>query len=353
MNSLFAPIMINGKAIKNRVVFPPVVCFHYAGDDGMVTERNYKHYKNLAEGGAGVIVVEATAVWRDGRLAPFQLGLWSDEQIPGMSKLAEIIKNNHALALVQLHHAGLVTPETVHPWAQGPSVSEQNVRSQTLQLHEIETLRNAFIEAALRAKKAGFDGVELHGAHGYLLNQFASSFFNKREDNYGGTKAGRLKFAQEIIQGIRNRCGDQFIIDYRMGANCPTLEDGMGVAKALEQYGIDLLHVSHGGSLQNLPRPPKDFDYNWIVYSGCEIKKTIQIPVIGVNEIKTAERAHYLLTNNYLDFVALGRPLLADPHWVNHVQRNEPVNVCSSCKPKCKWCESSTLCPAVQRLLTA
>lgn len=346
MSKLFSDFTLKGLKVKNRIVFPPVVCFHYSGEDGIVTTRNIEHYRLRAEGGAGIIITEATAVWKEGRLAPCQLGIWSDEHIPGMRKIAATVKTSGAISLLQIHHAGLVTRENVSEFANGPSVDEKNPRSKALTVKEIGEIRDAFIAGAVRAKKAGFDGVELHGAHGYLLNQFASSFFNRREDEYGGNLERNLKLASQIIQGIREECGHDFIIDYRMGANSPTLEDGIEIAGYLEKAGIDLLHVSHGGSLLNLPRTPKGFDYNWIVFSGISVKKKVKIPVIVVNEIKTAERAAWLIENDLADFVALARPQLADPAWANHVKNNEQVNTCSSCKPKCRWFEDSDLCPA-------
>jgi len=349
MSKLFSEFPLKGLKVKNRIVFPPVVCFHYAGEDGMVIPRNVEHYRLRAEGGAGMIITEATAVCKDGRLAPFQLGIWSDDHIPGMRKIAETVKASGAISLLQIHHAGLVTKEDISEFAKGPSVDEKNPRSIALTVIEIEEIRDAFINGAARAKKAGYNGVELHGAHGYLLNQFASSFFNRREDEYGGSLEKNLKLADEIIHGIRNECGGDFIIGYRLGANSPTLEDGINIAAYLEKSGVDLLHVSHGGSLLNLPRTPKDFEYNWIVYSGITIKKHVNIPVIAVNEIKTPERASWLIENDLVDFVALGRPQLADPAWANHVKNNEQVNICSSCKPKCRWYEDSELCPAVIR----
>ena len=135
-----------------------------------------------------------------------------------------------------------------------------------------------------------------------------------------------------------------------MGANSPTLEDGIFIAKELEKYGVDILHVSHAGNLQNLPRPPKDFDYNWIVYSGVSVQEQVRIPVIAVNEIKTPERAKWLIENQLVAMVALGRPQLADPSWVKNVISESPVNTCSLCKPKCRWYEDSSLCPALKRL---
>jgi NADPH2 dehydrogenase len=348
--NIFSEFNLKGKIIKNRIVLPPMVCFWYAGDDGLVTDRNLRHYTERAESGPGIIIVEATAVIKSGRLAPFQLGIWSDEHIPGMSKLASVIKSHGSLALLQIHHGGLVTSKKVAEIVFGPSADEKDPASRELTVNEIVEIREAFIAGAIRAKKAGFDGIELHGAHGYLLSEFASLFFNKRKDMYGESVDNRLRLAREIIQGIRIACGDDFIIDYRLGANAPALSDGIEIAQKLESYGIDTVHVSHGGSLLNLPRTPKDFEYNWIVYSGTEIKKQVKIPVIVVNEIKTQERAEYLIENGLADFAALGRPQLADPHWFGHIHAGQPVNECHSCKPKCRWYESSDLCPAGKKL---
>jgi NADPH2 dehydrogenase len=350
MPTLFSTLTLKNKVVKNRIVFPPVVCFHYAGEDGIVTPRNIEHYRLRAEGGSGIIITEATAVHKEGRLAPSQLGIWSDDHIPGMQEIATAIKAAGAISLLQIHHAGLVTRENVAEFAKGPSADEKDPRSKALSLEEIGEIRKAFIDGAVRAKEAGYDGVELHGAHGYLLNQFASSFFNRREDEYGGSLENNLRLAVEIIHDIQKECGDGFIIGYRLGANAPKLDDGIKIAGYLEKAGVDLLHVSHGGSLLNLPRTPKDFQFNWIVFSGITIKKHVSIPVIAVNEIKTAERASWLIENGHVDFIALARPQLADPSWANHVKNNEQVNLCSSCKPKCRWYEDSELCPAVQRL---
>jgi 2,4-dienoyl-CoA reductase-like NADH-dependent reductase (Old Yellow Enzyme family) len=320
------------------------------GDDGLVTSPVVEHYRSRSWDGAGIIIVEATAVQKKGRLAPYQLGLWSDEHIHGMAGLAQTIKEAEGLALVQLHHAGLATPVQVSSLCHGPSADSREPRSRELSPGEIESIRDAFIGSAYRAQKAGFDGVELHGAHGYLLNQFSSSYFNKRADEYGCSGQGRLKLAMSIIEGIRSLCGNDFIICYRLGANAPGLDDGIEISQQLEKAGVDLISASHGGILVNLPRPPRDFPFNWIVYCGTEIKKSVTIPVVVVNDIRTAERAAWLLNRQMADFVAIGRPLLADPEWVKHVRLNESVNECHSCKPRCRWHEDPNLCPAKKKL---
>jgi 2,4-dienoyl-CoA reductase-like NADH-dependent reductase (Old Yellow Enzyme family) len=347
MLPLFSSYHLKGIPVKNRVIMPPMVCFGYSGENGFVTRKHLDHYHERAEGGAGIIVTEATCVLREGRLAPCQLGIWSDDHIEGLSQIPEIVKAAGVVSLIQLHHAGLVAPDSVTVAPVGPSADPKNPRSRALHLEEILTIRDAFIRAAVRAKEAGYDGVQVHGAHGYLLSQFASAFYNHRGDEYGKDTEGRMKLACEIIAGIRKQCGNSFLIDFRMGANSPTLEEGIAVAQILAKQPVDLLNVSHGGSLVTLPRPPKGFDYNWICYSGTAIRAYVSIPVAVVNEIRTPDRANYLIEQNLADFVNLGRPLLADPHWVKKAQHHEEMIVpCQNCKPRCKWYTNPEQCPA-------
>jgi 2,4-dienoyl-CoA reductase-like NADH-dependent reductase (Old Yellow Enzyme family) len=347
---LFSGFKLKGLRVKNRVVFPPMVCFGYTGDDGFASAKNLEHYRLRAESGAGIIITEATSVKKDGRAATTQLGVWSDEHIAGLCEIATIVRGLGSVSLLQLHHAGLVSPQGVNPAPAGPSAEADKPSSRELSPDEIRDIIKAYILGAFRAREAGFDGVELHGAHGYLINQFANPLWNHRTDEYGGSFENRMRFASEIIQGIREICGNEFILGYRMGANTPALEDGIKTALYLVSLGVDYIHVSHGGNLQNLPRPPKGFDFNWIVYSGVKVREHLKIPVIVVNEIKTAERANFLVESGQADFVSIGRPQLADPFWVKHVQMGEDINACLTCKPKCRWFESSDLCPARKNL---
>lgn len=165
MLPLFSSFLLKGIPVKNRVIMPPMVCFGYTGEDGMVTRKNLDHYRERAEGGAGIIVLEATAVSKNGRLAPMQLGIWSDDHIEGLSHIPEIIKSFGAVSLIQIHHAGLASPESVMPTPMGPSVNPQYKNSGSLTSEEIQTIREDFIHAAIRAQQAGFDGVQIHGAH--------------------------------------------------------------------------------------------------------------------------------------------------------------------------------------------
>lgn len=346
---LFSGFTLKGLKVRNRIVFPPMVCFGFTDDNGLAGPENVEHYRLRAESGAGIIITEATAVLKEGRTTNVQLGIWSDDHIPGHSGISSVVRGHGAVSILQLHHAGLITPLDVSTIAAGPSMEAGKPNTREFSHYEVGEVAIAFIRGAIRAKAAGYDGIELHGAHGYLLNQFANTSWNHRTDEYGGSLENRLRLATNIIKGIRKECGNEFIIGYRMGANTPALEDGIEVAKILESLGIDYIHVSHGGNLKNLPRPPRDFDYNWIVWSGARVKASVRIPVIAVNEIRTASRADDLIAGGYADFVSIGRPQLADPFWVKNTEFGLEINACMNCKPRCRWYESRKLCPAYKK----
>lgn len=344
---LFSPITIKGKQIRNRIVMPPMVLFGKAAQDGFVTERHIKHYEERARGGTGLIIVEATCVQEDGKLSPDQLGIWSDKHIEGLNKIAEACHKHGATVLIQLHHAGLKTHPKVSavpstPWKPNGKEGQFHVLSED----DINIILNNFIEAARRAKKAGFDGVELHGAHGYLLNQFVSPVVNQREDKYGGSLKNRMHLSMDIIKLIQEELGREFIVGYRMGANDPTLEDSIKIAKLLEESGVDILHISTGISSENWTSPdvPKSFPLNWIVFSGTQIKKHVSVPVIVVNGIRTPVQASWLVENKLADFVAVGRGMLADPFWAEKAVAKSEVKPCLECS-KCLWFTNGDLCP--------
>ncbi|WP_418965940.1 NADH:flavin oxidoreductase [Cetobacterium sp.] len=306
--NLFTPLDIKNKKLKNRVVLPPLVRFSMVGKDGYVTEELLEWYRDVAEGGTGLIIVEASCVAEDGKLRDNQIGIWDDSFIEGLSRVAQIGKDNDVPMLIQIHHAGF--KERV------ADVSEES----------LDRILNQFIEAFKRAKKAGFDGIEIHGAHTYLISQLNSRLWNKREDKYGGSFEKRMYFTRTLIEQTRDLFDDNFILGYRMGGNEPELEDGIAIAKYLESIGVDLIHVSSG-----VPNPekkqvekidiPKDFPFDWVVYLGVEIKKHVNIPVIGVRNIKTEEQASTLIESGMLDLVAIGRGMIARPNWVEYAKK--------------------------------
>ena len=335
---------------------PPMVTFDYLEENGLFTEEHVTHYEERAKGGVGLIIIEATCVNKNGRLADRQLRLWSDKYVDGFSKIAEACHKYGAKVLLQIHHAGLKAPKSSSVDIVAPSnydekldLKNSSISARALTVNEIHGLQKDFIDAAVRAKKAGLDGVELHGAHGYLISQFLSPIVNKREDLYGRNVINRARFATEIITGIREATGNDFIIGCRMGSNEPDLRTSIELAKNFEKAGADLLHVSFGfGPIamaqSDLPMVPEDFKHNWIVYGGTEIKRNVNIPVIVVNGIKTPEQASDLIENDLADFVAVGRGLLVDAEWVNKAQQANTILTCLDCKV-CVWFKSGNSCP--------
>ena len=350
MPHLCTPIIIKNKEIRNRIVMPPMVCFSWAGEDGFVTEKHIRHYEARAKGGTGLIIVEATCINRYGRLSSDQLGIWSDEHIEGLRQISQACHKHGATVLIQIHHAGAKTPRDVAEVALAPSRYPEHTDTdrqvQELSVEEIKAIQQDFLKAAQRAKEAGFDGVELHGAHGYLISQFASAITNKRTDQYGGPLENRMRFALEIIQQLKDNIDKDFIIGYRMGGNEPTLEIGIQIAKILESAGVDLLHVSAGISSPEFPQPqvPEGFPENSIVYCGAQIKNRVSVPVIVVNGIRTPQQAKYLVENELADMVAVGRGHLVDPDWACKAINGSKVKPCLDCK-RCLWHSDPDKCP--------
>lgn len=337
---------IKNKIVKNPFVVPPMVAFGLTKGDGFVTDEVLSHYDKLSKGGAGIVIVEATCINKNARLASKQLGIWDDKYIEGLKRISELIHTNGCLAILQLHHAGLKAREDITDIPLTSSDYKLNGRSSRgMTLDEINTCVKDFEQGGRRADLANFDGVEIHGAHGYLLTQFFSSKVNNRMDTYGGSFENKLRIAKEIYTSVNNITRDDFIIGIRMGCNDDNLEESIQRARALEEIGYDYLHVSSG--FDNTPLEDdidKDFPCNWIVYGGTKIKEQVKIPVIGVNMIKTAYQINYLLENDLLDFIAIGRPQLADPNFINKILNEEEVISCLECKP-CKCFNDIKSCP--------
>lgn len=352
MSILFTSKKIKGLEIKNRIVLPPMVAFTFAEENGFVSEKNIKHYEAIAKSGTGLIIVEATCVNKNGRLSQDQLGIWSDDFINGLSKIADVCHKHGAKVFLQLHHAGLRTSKSINEDTLSSSdYNNGKVSARAMTKEEIYGLEQDFINAAARAEKAGFDGIELHGAHSYLMTQFFSSKVNNRTDEYGGNLDNRLRFATNIFKGIKEKVSNSFIVGIRMGCNENDLETSIEMAQKFEALGMDYIHVSTG--FDNTPieeEIPKDFPCNWIVYGGTKIKENVNIPVIVVNSIKTEEQAEYLIDNNLVDLVAVGRAQLADYDFTKHIKEGEPIVECLECKP-CKWFTNGDNCPRSKQRL--
>lgn len=319
---LLEPIRVGTMSLRNRIVMPPMEA-RLNRPDGSVTKVMIDYYSERARGGVGAIIVQNSYIdTRESRSALNQLGVYSDHLIAGLNELAEAIKACGAAALLQIGHGGRqCAPEATGRQPVAPSAipcRHVGVMPTELTLTEIEEIQNAFAEAARRVKQAGFDGVEIHGAHGYLICQFLSPYTNERTDKYGGGLENRALFALEVVRKVRDKVGGGFTVGYRMSADeyVPrglTLEETSRFAGMLEKAGVDYVHVS-AGIYESMPHivPPMYLERAHLVHLAEGIKKAVGIPVItvGAHDVETAERA---LQEGKADLVALGRALIADP----------------------------------------
>lgn len=323
-------------SVKNVIVFPPVFCFEYKTPNHILQEQHINHYVKRAKGGAGLIIVEATAVAPDGALAEGGLGLWNDEQTDGFRQLKKACEQYDAKVLVQLNFAGVRSTYANAALYAPSTVSVRGKQAVVMTKEDIVRVQDAFVSAAIRAKKAGLDGIEIHGAHGYLLSYFFDPTTNTRTDCYGKTAQNRARFATEIISRIRKETGNNFIISCRMGSDIPDVDGAVEIARLIENAGADVLHISTGTGMPN-NEVPDDFPCNVIVYNAVQMKKHVNIPVIAVNKILTPEQCNYLIEGNMVDFVACARAMLADEDFANAVlSGNDNYIPCSQCK-KCFW----------------
>jgi len=349
------PIKIGKRICKNRITMAPTVKFA-AGDDGLVTEDFVKHYELRAAHGAGLIVVEATCVAKEGRLSPTQLGLWCDEQIEGHRKIAEAAHKYGALIIPQIHYGGLGThpdcgpltsPSKVH-WNDG----FHNAEAVELTRDDIKRIVGEFITAAVRARKAGYDGVQLHACHAYLINDFASNV-NKRTDEYGGSTENIARFGCEIIAGIRKACGEDFIISARISGADPSVAESKKVAELYVASGCDYLQVSCGiGEFDDVPYEAS-LPYNKIAALGVDMHRHFngRIPVSAVNGLRTVEKVRYMIENDLVDTVDLACGLLADPAFSEAILTDGETSYvsCYSC-PACAFGPGhSHPCPATKK----
>lgn len=345
MNQLLSPIDLSPVVRGvNRIVMPPMVI--WSSDlSGMVMDAHRNHYQGSAPG-CGLVIVEATAVAPEGRLAATQLGCWDDSHIPGLASLAQIIRECGAVPGIQLHHAG---KRTSHRQTGGCAPMALSHDPERPELHvltdeEITAIIDAFAAAARRVVEAGFTVVELHGAHGYLGSQSLAAQDNCREDRWGGTPEKRLTFLREVIRAVREVLPADRVLACRLGVadgrpGHLSMEEGLAAARALEEAGTAVLHISHGGV------PPAD---TTTMELGGACRKVVSIPVIAVGGITTPEEAEAALENQMGDMIAVGRGILADPYWAARVAHHEGHGIirCRDCQPRCHQFREPERCPA-------
>jgi 2,4-dienoyl-CoA reductase-like NADH-dependent reductase (Old Yellow Enzyme family) len=356
LSTLLSPSELpGGRRAGNRIVMPPMVIWR--GDKSAeVTDGHLRHYAESAPG-TGIAIVEATAVSPEGRLAATVLGLFEDRQIPGMGDLVRSLRRAGTLPGIQLNHAGgkTDTEKTYGLRPVAPSGFED--RPEVEQLEETGILRiiEDFVSAAKRAVEAGFELLELHGAHGYLGSQFLSPRTNRRKDRWGGSLENRLRFLRELVKQVRDAVDGKALLSCRLGVaeGDPEglgIEDGVEAAKILAGEGLDLIHVSHAGSK---PAPLEaDSPFDPVMQLAKPVRRAVEIPVIGVGGIVEPIEAEEALRAEYADFVAPGRAILADPGWARKTSEGkvEQIVRCRQCEPRCYHHTNPKLCPTRNRL---
>lgn len=340
--NLFKPIKIGNKEVKNRIFMPPLST--NLGDKGYVTDELVEHYKARAKGGVGLFVTEVVTVEPTYVYLPGDMSIYDDSFIPGWKKLVDGVHQYGALILPQLFHPAYMafpipgTPKLIAPSNVGPYYAKEAPRAVTKE--ELQVIIRQFGEAALRVKKAGGDGVEIHAAHAHgLLGGFLSPLYNKRVDEYGGDINGRLRLTLEVIAEVRKMCGDDFIIDVRISGSEYTdgglnINDMIYVSKKLEEAGVDMLHVSGGTTIargSSIPAPGTKMGS----HADCSeiIKKYVHIPVCTVGRITEPWIAEELIANGKCDAVMVGRANLCDPEFSNKARdgKDDDIRPCIGC----------------------
>jgi 2,4-dienoyl-CoA reductase-like NADH-dependent reductase (Old Yellow Enzyme family) len=310
-------LYVKGYTLRNRIVFPPMQSGR-ADFDGSITYRLINFYVRRSTH-IGLPIVEHAYIDLLGKIGPKQLGIYDDALISGYEKLAAALHDVGVPAIVQISHAGgVANKKVVRNQPAGPSSFG---KTRGLEICELYTIAEQFAVAAERAIKAGFDGVELHGAHGYLLNQFFSPLLNKRDDEYGGGLEGRMRFPLEVTELVRRRIGADKLLLYRVGSDdlAPHgthIEDAIVFAQKLVTAGVDILDVSGGMCGSN----PKQFKQvkGYFLSQAAAIKQEVNVPVVGVGGITDPEFADALVQDGKVDLVAIGRALWRDVQWAQN-----------------------------------
>lgn len=342
MQHLFTPFQIRGRELRNRIVMPGVASF-LIEDDGSITDKAVEHYRLKAAGGAAMVIMEACAVSAEGIVSPHQARIYEDRFVEGLSRIASAMKAEGAVPAVQIHHGGRQTSSRVIqrlPVAPSP-LPCPTIRGEVepLSVPAIQELVRKFGDAAERAVQAGFELVEIHGAHGYLINQFLSRFSNIRDDGYGGDLEGRTRFAREIVAELRRRVGPAFPISFKISAQefVPRgldIQESIEILRRLIPVGLDVVQVSAGNdATPEWISQPMFMEKACLADSAAAIRKAVDIPVMAVGRINDPLVAEELIAAGKADLVCIGRGLLADSELPNKARegRLDDIRMCIAC----------------------
>lgn len=335
---LFSSLKIKSKTFRNRVVLSPMC--QYKAKDGIISDWHLQHYSRFAFSGLGAAFIEATGVSPEGRIGHGCTGIWSDDHVEGLSKIVKTFNQYDCLSGIQLAHAGrkasflrpwdgaspITENDKIEPAWQtiGPSAIPINNSSpvpKEMTIEDINRVKEDFKNAAIRANIAGFDIIEIHGAHGYLLHSFFSPISNMRNDQYGGNFENRIRFAMEIIADIKSVWPENKPLFYRLSSiDAPgqgaTIEDNVQLAKSLKIAGVDVIDCSSGGITGSPVLTKSKIIPGFQVPYSEKIKKEAEISSMAVGAIINADQANEIILNKRADLVAMGRELLADTQWV-------------------------------------
>lgn len=347
LDSLFSPITINNRQLRNRCIVPAMV-MNLCEEDGSCTERFAAYHEAKAKGGFAMIITEDFAITNvAGKGHKYIGGLWKDEHIPGFKEYTDRLHKWGALSIVQLHHPGrqigVIDADT--PWAPSaiPCPFSPDMMPHEMTQAEIKLVVKQFGQAAARAKAAGFDGCELHGAHGYLIEEFMSPYSNKRTDEYGGDLCNRMRFALEIIHEVREQTGPDFIIGYKLSSDewvsgGLTIEDTKAYVPFLEEAGVDYFGVSVGVYRSGDQIIPSMYtEHGWIANNAKEVKSVASVPVYAIGRINDTRVANAIIKSGKADMVAMGRQSIADPETPNKAKAGcfTDIRTCVGCLHGC------------------
>ncbi|HYN38543.1 MAG TPA: NADH:flavin oxidoreductase/NADH oxidase [Rhodospirillales bacterium] len=341
---LFRPITLRGITAKNRILISPMC--QYSAIDGMVNDWHLVHLGKFAQGGAGIVMLEATAVTPEGRITHGDVGLWHDGQTRPLERIAAFIRDNGAVPAIQLAHAGR-KGSMQRPWFGNAALTEEDhargdlpwnivapsaipmdegwLLPQELSEDDLDDLREQWRLATLRAADAGFEMLEVHCAHGYLLHAFLSPLSNRRTDGYGGDRAARMRYPLEIIESVRAAWPDTLPLSVRISsvdgvAGGIELADSVEFARQAKSRGVDIIDCSSGGLLGSATAARIPRGYGFQVPFAETVRQQAEIPTIAVGLILHPDQAEEIVEKGQADLVAIGREALFDPNWALHAQ---------------------------------